>query len=148
MDSVMAKINEAMKHFKLSLEEGKRAHDILDGGPASFYLEKLDLYVNALFTKYAPFHEGDRVALTENIRTEGTHWHSSRHFLAVGSKGTVHGVDYSKHGYFLADVVFDDESWINQEGKQIPVDVDHRHTFCIKEHELQRIETGKQVIEA
>ena len=87
--------------------------------PESYFFEKIEGYINVLFNKYAPFRTGDRVALTQTpdiTEEKSWGWLGSKHFLIKGAKGIVKSVDYDSGRGFCAQVVFDDESWIDKEG--------------------------------
>jgi len=137
MPSAMSKIKEAFSLGREAIERFQQAGRILSSGPAEFYIARVEEYVDALFGRFAPFKEGDRVELIGAPQTDGTAWHSSSHFLIPGSPGTVCGVDY-RDGRFCADVIFDNETWIDQHGLWHPVD--EKHTYCLPESLLRRIE--------
>lgn len=95
----------------------------LSSGPASFYMEKMRTYADALFGRFAPFKRGDRVRLTRapNGVHVGSHWWGIRDRLQAGATGTVSDVDY-RDGHFVAMVVLDD---------------DGAHTFAIEDSALE-----------
>jgi hypothetical protein len=123
------RVRLALDHWRKAFNEIEAGHKALSSGPASYYFEKLEGYIEALFTKYAPFQEGDRVVLTGTPDTNNN-WHPSRHFLIPGAVGTAIAVDYYR-GSFHADVVFDDESWIDDKGIVHPAE--NKHTYTIRE---------------
>ena len=126
------KIKSALTLWQEGQARFDEASKVLSCGPASFYYEKLECYVDALFNKYAPFKQGDRVALTVHPNTDNG-WSHCKHFLTPGSAGIVQEVDFYDN-HFCADVVFDNESWIDLEGKEQPVTA--KHTFRLWENEL------------
>jgi hypothetical protein len=96
-----------------------------------FHFQKLQGYAHTLFKRFAPFKPGDRVVLkkTPVIGEDQSHgWLGSKHFLVAGAKGTVKFVD-CYNGVFEADVVFDDETWIDHEGKQHPMQEKKMYTI-------------------
>lgn len=120
------------------LELIKQGLGILQGGPLNYYLEKAFEYQEALFDRFAPFKAGDRVALVEAFKTDDERhgWYGCQHFLVKGAEAVVESVDY-KDGRFIADVVFDNESWIDDKGKVRLVE--QKHTFAFGESRLKRI---------
>ena len=89
--------------------------------PDSFFFEKMKGYAEALFERFAPFREGDRVMLVkvpEINEKDSWGWMCAKHFLVYGAKGTVKTVDLYK-GKFQAGVVWDDDSWIDEHTKEI-----------------------------
>lgn len=115
----------------------------LSGGPASFYFEKVNTYVNALFNRFAPFKVGDIVRLVEDIpmTDENSGWHFSAHFLKKGERAEVMAVDYDDRygqGRFVADCVFDNETYKNKDGSLEP-EV-NKHLFSISEKWLEKVE--------
>lgn len=135
MSKTYNKFKEAFGHYQAGYDEIKKATAILGHGPTSYYIEKVEGYVNALFEVYAPFKVGDRVMIIDDIHI-GPGWESCRHFLVVGQKGYVQDVDYVKYR-FTADVVFDNETWIDSNGDEQPVT--DKHCFHLSEHVLKRI---------
>jgi hypothetical protein len=142
----LSNVQRAFELYRQSYEAANKAASILSGGPADFYFNKLETYVNALFTKFAPFKAGDRVELTVAPKTEGTGWYHCRHFLIPGAVGTVVSVVYYKwrniySGWegFVAGVVFDRETWIDKDGVERPVQ--EKHSFQFRENELCKLET-------
>lgn len=89
-----------------------------------------DSYIS-IFNRFCPFKEGDRVELLR----DNTGWDTCRHFLIRGGKATVEGCGY-RDGKFVFDVIFDDETWIDGDGKER--DVQTNHTFSIDETYLKK----------
>ncbi len=116
--------------------EGQRKFDeanlILSSGPSSHYYKKINGYVTALFGKFAPFKEGDTVKIIKAPNTNNG-WSRCKHFLVKGAQGTVLAVDYYDDA-FCADVVWDNETWIDQKGVERPVD--SKHTFKMWEGQI------------
>jgi len=136
-NNAVNKVKTAIDHARQGFDQFEQAARTLSGGPASYYFQKIEEYVAALFDKYAPFKTGDRVMLIGTPDTNNN-WRTCAHFLVPGSAGLVHGVDYSK-GRFVAEVEFDNESWIDTDGNPQPVTQDRKHVFCIGEELLKKI---------
>ena len=137
-------INKISTYFDLveqSTELMGKANDTLSMGPKKYYFEKIKVYSEALFDKFAPFKEGNRVEISAEIDTDNG-WRSSSHFLKEGEQGLVTEVDYVGN-YFFANVVFDNESWITShgpdKGKVNPVEWEDRHSFCMREDKITLI---------
>ena len=124
------KIMEAVKKF----DEGL---NILSGGPADYYLGVIEDQQKMLFERFAPVKVGDRVVLTKtpNFDKCGS-WQFCKHWLKKGAKGIVHEVGTSGTE-FTVDIIFDDESWINDKGKILPVEP--KHTYHFFEGEFKKI---------
>lgn len=133
----MRNIKIALGHYREAWEAQQKATAVLSSGPASYYFERVEEYVDALFGKYAPFHEGDRVAITKAPETAGTAWKGLEHILCIGALATVDNVDYYG-GSFVADIVLDKETWIGQEGVEHPIE--NKHTFRFQEQSLAKVE--------
>jgi len=140
-NKVADKISNYFEMVEKSNQLMGKANDILSGGPKSFYFERLREYAEALFEKYAPFKEGDRVEISAEIDTDNGWFHHS-HFLKEGEQGLVMEVDYYKNKFFVT-VVFDNTSWISStgpdKGKINPIPFKERGGFCIGEDKLTLI---------
>lgn len=115
------------------------ASSILGGGPLSFYLRELNAAYKLLIDRYAPFKPGHRVRLksTPLITPEKSHgWMGCRHFLVKGAKATVEEVGCGEGG-FTFHIIFDDETWIDQEGKKRKPT--SRHHFAFGEDSLESL---------
>lgn len=96
-----------------------------------YEFNKLREYATALFERFAPFKEGDRVVLTKTPKIDketSWGWMGSKHFLVKGAMATVHDVDY-RNGLFFASLYFDDESWVDSDGTVNPVNRPALYTF-------------------
>lgn len=131
-------IKEALKCAQDGNILFQKAASLLSGGPTSYYFAKVEEYVNALFGRFAPFQVGHRVMLTAAPNTNNS-WKFCAHFLIPGACGDVSAVDYSD-GRFVADIVFDNESWIDDAG--IEHLAENKHTFRIGESILTNISPG------
>jgi hypothetical protein len=119
------------------MELQREAADLLASGPSAFYFARVQEYIDGLFAR-SPFHPGDRVVLIHApAMTPGHGWYPSRHFLVAGALGTVQTIDYTR-GHFVADVVFDKETYKDLDGVEHPVAT--QHTYEIDERSLRRIE--------
>lgn len=106
------------------------------GNQHRYYFEHLNDQLNMLFTRFAPFKAGDRVRLIvdPDIR-KSPGWRGLTHFLKAGAEGIVHDVDTSG-SEFVAQVVFDDETWIDEKGERQPVHLKHYYQFFEGELEV------------
>lgn len=144
----------------------KAAKEILSKQDYDFdyHFNKLKGYARVLFDKYAPFKDGDRIKLSQDVEvlnsTSG--WYGSRHMLIKDALGTVNGVDYNaEKGWFTADVEFDIESWICEKSgiSHGPNDkwlwedttltkterpVSSRHTWHFSEKYLKKVSPGDE----
>jgi len=131
-----------MKHYENRLQAGLELLDqglaMLDAGPREHYLKKLLAELRMLYERFAPFRPGDRVRLVRTPEiAPGSGWQHSRHFLVKGAEGVVLQVD-TVEMKFVADVCFDDESWIDpRDGTKKPVHL--RHTYRLCEDELEPV---------
>jgi len=142
MPSSVDKINEFIELITEGHGKVNEAFDVLSGGPASYYFDKLNGYLDALFNKYAPFRVGDIVVLkkTYKVTSAACGWEGSKHFLVKGSRAEVRHVDYcSKKGCFTADLIFDDDSWIDGKGKKRPIKREDRGTFHFTEEYIRKV---------
>lgn len=134
--------------LKDGLEKINEGIRILQCGPLSYYIERAQEYQEALFNKFAPFKIGDRVRLIKTPEINENRfpgWLSSKHFLIEGAVGTVESVDY-RDETFCADVVFDNESWIDSNGTRHPIEENGKHTFLFSEKLLVKINHPKGVM--
>lgn len=129
----LIQITEALNQTK---EAYHNLQSALSTGPASFYFEQiLDYYHGCMAA--SKFKEGDKVKLKEDVDTsDAPGWHYCKHFLIKGAEATVKSVDYSK-GKFYYDIIFDNETYINNDGEVKPVS--KKHTFNFQQHYLKRI---------
>lgn len=95
-----------------------------------------------IFSRFCPYKIGDRVQLIKPPIIEIVPgWRGSRHFLVEGAIATVRGCDWRK-GQFVFDLEFDDESWIDREGKVHLIAPRQRHLFSFGEDWIAAIEQG------
>jgi len=88
-----------------------------------------DSYIS-IFERFCPYTDGERVELLKDVPCEGSGWESCKHFLIRGSTATINSCGYSD-GKFVFDVIFDDETWIDDDGNEHHVE--NKHTFGINE---------------
>lgn len=134
MPDSLTNVRTAIRHYIAGHKEMELASRIMGGGPADYYMGKIDEYVTALFERFAPFKAGDRVQLSADPDTNN-HWRSSRHFLVPGACGEVVEADY-QHGHFVFGVVFDRESWLDDKG--IEHMAQSRHIYRIQDSILEK----------
>jgi hypothetical protein len=99
------------------------------------YLESHEL----LLSKYAKFHVGDRVRLIRapTITSEtAPGWMGSKHFLVPGALGEIREADVH-NGNVAYRIVFDNESWIDNDGKTKLVTPERRHMYHFAEKYLE-----------
>lgn len=118
---------DAVKKGLTMIENGI---SMLRGGPMDYYLKQLLAARDLLLTRFAPFKVGDRVTLRRAYDPkEFTGWSHSKHFLIPGSPATVQSSDCSSEGDLIFDLVFDNESWIDDKGVERPVSEKHSYRF-------------------
>lgn len=119
-----------------------------------YRFDKYEGYAKALFERFAPFKPGDRVVLVETPvinEKESWGWLGHKHYLVAGAVATVKAVDY-KDDQFIAEVVFDNESWLRTHGLDknnnwvtfnppvlVPVEESKKGTFAFGEKWLKKI---------
>lgn len=90
--------------------------------------------------KLLPFEVGDRIELVRNHPCPNA-WDSCKHFLIKGAEGTIESIGYYDDRGFYADIVFDDETWIDRKGIAQPVS--SKHTFNMPFGYLRKINESK-----
>lgn len=137
MNPCISNIQKALILWREGKEKFREAESALSHGPSDYYEEKITDYVNALFDRFAPFKVGNRIAISNAPQIKkGSGWDGSQHFLIKGEQGIIQSVDYYDNK-FVADIVFDNESWIDSKGLKQPVSI--KHTFRLNENEVARI---------
>lgn len=99
-----------------------------------------------LFTRFAPFRVGDRVRLTETPEISDKvswGWLGGKHFLVKGALATVREVNV-RDDQFLVGLIFDDDSWVDRDGKRHPVAEKERGAYTFRERFIERVE-GKRL---
>jgi hypothetical protein len=122
-------------HVRKAADKLKEAMEMFGHGPLDYYLRELVAAHDMLMSRFAPFKVGDRVVLKNAPNFEAAPgWTNCRHFLVPGAAGTVVDAGCGQDG-FRFDVLFDDESWIDNTGYQrpkgtvVPVEPKHRYGF-------------------
>jgi len=89
----------------------------------------------------AKFKVGDRVELNRTPiinATEAWGWMSSRHFLIKGAQATVREISYYCNE-FRYQIVFDEDSWIDEKNVIHPRTSANKHTYNFREDSLDRV---------
>lgn len=131
---------ETMDHVYAVVDAVDALRKAVGHHDSKYHLAKLLAYADALFER-APFRVGDRVKLIKVRQIDEKHswgWLGAKHFLVVGAMAKVVEVDF-RDGAFCADILFDDESWIDHRGVVHPVEEKSR--FCLWEGEIERVPT-------
>lgn len=119
------------KNVKEAMELIDKGIGMLRRGPFDFYMQRLTDCYDLLIERFAPFKVGDRVLLTRtpeiNEKT-APGWIGSKHFLVKGAIGTVREV-YCDGKEFGFQIEFDDETWLDRDGKAQPVSQKHTYHF-------------------
>lgn len=129
---------EKIKEIYTAQRDATAAHNrlsgILSGGPASFYYEKMDEYIQGLLS-FSKFKIGDRVALVKDIDcSDKPGWAGCEHFLKAGATARVTDLDYCKGGFQYA-VEFDHETYLHFQTKK-PEPIKDKHQFWFRETSL------------
>jgi hypothetical protein len=123
-------------NVKQAAEHLGKAMSLLQRGPIDYYLTELVGAAEYCKEHYSPFKVDDRVILCKApVLEEGHGWYPSRHFLVKGAKGVVKEVDLGSKGFSFS-VVFEDESYLDRDGKIHPTPEDRRHHFGFRETSL------------
>lgn len=126
-----------VEKVKDGLAKIKEGFAQLNSGPASYTLDVLLAAYTTLVSEYAEFDVGQRVELREIPKSaldKNSGWYSCRHFLVPGNGGKIQHISCDSDGRLRYDVVFDRETWIDQQGKEQPVI--SKHVFCLFERDL------------
>jgi hypothetical protein len=105
-----------------------------------YALEKYAAAYDFLLAHYAKFHTDDRVRLRRTPRIDAMRapgWLGSKHFLVAGALGTVRDVDF-RQGTFYYQIVFDAESWLDQQKVEHAIEPAKRASYCFQEDELAK----------
>ena len=131
-------------HVRKAAEKLKEAMDMFGRGPLDYYLRELVGAHDMLMSRFAPLKVGDRVVLTKAPDyKKAPGWSHSAHFLVPGAAGVVVDAGCGVHG-FRFDVLFDDESWVDNSGYQrakgsvVPMEPERRHRYGFGEGWLER----------
>jgi len=128
----LLKIKDAAKAFTTAMSKAC-------GGSFEWGIQQVVESYLSMYDRFCPYKKGDRVQLSRNIDVNSSSgWFHSRHFLIKGSKATVANRGYS-NGAFTFDVIFDDESWIDNNGEKQPTPDSNKHTYGFAEKYLEPI---------
>lgn len=104
MDSEEKMINNIKQAFALF----KQAQDLLNSGPAAYYLDTLLSAYDLLMSRYAPFQVGDHVQLAitpEITEIVNPGWYGYKDALVAGASGVVTSAE-CRAGRFVFSVRF------------------------------------------
>lgn len=104
----------------------KQGLDLLGKGPLDYYLKQLTMTYDA-YIALSPFKVGDRVTLVAKPNTNNN-WNSSKHFLVPGEPATIRSIG-AFNGKREYDIEFDNESWVDKDGKVHPPINKHTYHF-------------------
>ena len=125
----LKEVSRLSKEFAESMSD--LTHDSFEWGMQ----QMADSYMS-MFERFCPYEVGDHVELLKDVPCAGG-WLACKHFLIRGAKGTIHARGYYD-GKFSFDVIFDDESWIDDKGEVRPIET-NKHTFSINETYFRKI---------
>lgn len=133
--NILAGIAEARDSF-IKLER------LLSGGPATFYFEKIEEYIEGLF-RLGKFKIGDAVQLVSDFDcSDSPGWRGCEHFLKRDAVAVISDVCFGKRG-FSYGVVFDNETYVGQD--KVPQPVSKKHEFWFLESTLKPRVEGEGV---
>jgi hypothetical protein len=115
----MATAAEKLKEALGLIESGTKmiAHS------SDWYTGQMQMMVEMLFERFAPWKPGDRVRLVREINFVNSYgWKGAEHWLKPGVVGTVHSVD-AHNKRFTALVEWDNQTYLDyRTGEALPVD--------------------------
>lgn len=112
------------------IKEGNGLLSMLGDSDFEYTLERYEEYKEGLF-RLSPFQIGSTVQLVNYPgvnKDKSPGWWPSRHFLVNGSVARVADMDYYK-GEFRYDLVFNSETWIDDDNKVHQKDRKSRYNF-------------------
>jgi hypothetical protein len=115
-------INKIADTITTILEYQNKIDSVLSDGPASYYLQKMRLYMDVLFNQYAPFQIGSRIRLKKDIGSslpKDSGWYMYRKMLHEGATGIVKEVDVNASRKFVAGVIFDTEFSVSSQNESV-----------------------------
>ena len=120
--------NEKLLETAMRLETLQR-----DNGLTNFVdqLQQLIRAKDMLITRFSPLKVGDRAVLTktpEITRDISPGWYGSKHFLVEGRGGVITDVEVY-NGKFRYGFQPDNQTWINFDKKEAPLDRPHQYSF-------------------
>jgi hypothetical protein len=81
------------ENFTLAMEKIAAAQELLQRGPASYYVNEITGAYDYLMDRFAPFKVGDKVMLKERPEPMPSGWSHCAHFLIRGALATVKGIE-------------------------------------------------------
>lgn len=134
------------KILDMIVEQQQEINEGYASASFKFSIEKLNLYMETLFNRFAPFKVGSKVRLTKDIGAtlqKGSGWYASRKMLGKGATGVVKHVDIGDNNKFVAGVVFDNDfivSTIGSEEKILFTDQDRKGVYYFNEDDIEEIQ--------
>lgn len=123
----MTDITEIKNAIKYCCEAFDKVGEFMGGSNSSgnrYYLNQAYGFLEAM-ENHLPVKKGSNVKL-KIIPDCNNAWRSCKHFLIKGAPATVESIG-SHDGYIYIYLIFDNESWIDSEGKVNPMQ--EKHTF-------------------
>jgi hypothetical protein len=109
---------EAKNHFdeivKLTRSVGK-LFQMSENNGLGWYLKEIE-YLPKIIENLLPSKVGDKVVLVKDVECKGM-WKHSQHFLKTGSTAVISSLGI-QDGKMYANLVFDNESFIDYAGKE------------------------------
>jgi hypothetical protein len=130
---ILALFCQGMEHFN-------QAQLCFARGPLSFYLERIEEYVAALFER-APWQPGDKVRLKHALDgiAPGHGWYGYRDTFMEGATGVVKSIDY-RGRLFVAYVEFDRTFGRDDWTEQGPVEItENKGLFLFSESDIEKV---------
>lgn len=131
------------KVLGMLVEQQKEINEGYKSSSFQYNIEQLDLYMDTLFNRFAPFKVGSRVKLKKDIGAtleKGSGWYASRMMLGKGATGVVKDLDISKDKKFIAGVIFDNDFIVSGHDEKIIFTVkDRKGTYYLNEDSLEEI---------
>ena len=105
------------------------------GGSFEWGLNQVITSYLSMFDRFCPFTVGDKVQLTKDTKVDNSSgWSQCVHFMKKGSTAIVRKRGYAE-GRFAFHIEFDNETWIDREGNEHPVE--QKHLFHFSENSLE-----------
>lgn len=105
----------------------------LRGGPINWFVDQLIAAYDLVLNRFSPYKVGARVTLREPHPAPGN-WQQSKHFLVPGEPATVELIDLRADGRLVFYCVFDNETWIDEQGVKRPPS--SKHNYVLFEDEI------------
>ena len=111
----------------------KAGMSTLGHGPIDWYVDNLIAAYDLILNRFSPYKVGDRVTLREPHPAPGD-WQHSKHFLVPGEPATVESIEVRHDGKIAYYCVFDNETWIDEQGIKHPKS--SKHNYMLFEDEI------------